>query len=107
MLSITDRAEEHLLRVRAERGFRTEHAARFVAGTGSVALTFAPAPAADDCVLDGAALQIFVSIDAAEALDDAVLDVGRDGDRPTLVLRSRRASVAGVPIPEATAAGRR
>ena len=89
MLQITDRATNHLLRARTERGFDERAGARFVRSSTGVALTFAPAPEQGDRVLDGSALPIYVAEDVTEVLDGALIDVAPDDGESRLVIRAQ------------------
>lgn len=91
MLEITPRAEDHLLRLRGERGFDQADGARFETNAGRLRLTFAQAPQPSDRILDGARLPIFVAADASERLDGATIDVeSHDGKTGLIVRRTPR-----------------
>ena len=94
MLQITDRATNHLLMARTERGFDERAGARFVRGPAGVALTFAPAPEQGDQVLDGSALPIYVADDVTEVLERALIDVTADDGESRLVIRPQANSAS-------------
>lgn len=90
MLQITQRAEQHLLQLRVERGFDDKHGARFLTNAGTVGLTFAAEPKADDRVMEGGNLPIFVAPEAVAVLDEATIDAQSDDGKTVLVLRRQR-----------------
>ena len=90
MLQITRLAQQHLLELRVERGFDAKHGARFIANGRTVGLTFAPAPRADDRVVEGADLPIYVASDAIAVLDEATIDAMPEDGKTVLVIRRQR-----------------
>jgi Fe-S cluster assembly iron-binding protein IscA len=94
MLQITPQAEQHLLRLRDQRGLDEKHGARFMTNGGTVGMAFAPAPKPEDKVVAGATLQIFVAPDAAAALDEATIDAKPDDGKTVLVIRRQQAPQA-------------
>jgi Fe-S cluster assembly iron-binding protein IscA len=90
MLQLTQQAAQHLVRVRGERGFDAEAAARFVSSGTGVGLTFARRPEPDDHVIKTSDIAIYVAPQVAEKLDAATIDVGEKDGRMGLVLKRRR-----------------
>lgn len=90
MLQITPQAEQHLLRLRDERGFDDKHGVRFLTNAGSVGLTFAATPKPDDRVVEGARLPIYVATEALAALDEATIDANAEGEKTVLVIRRQQ-----------------
>ena len=94
MLQITPQAEQHLLRMRTERGFDEKHGARFMTNGGTVGLTWASAPKPEDRVVEGTNLPVYVAADAIAALDEATIDAKPEEGKTVLVIRRQQSSQA-------------
>lgn len=92
MLKLTDRARDHLARIRSERS--TDDAkARFVASPsgGGVRLTFATSPEEGDRVLRAGNVDVFAAPAVADRLEGSVIDAGEGKDgKIHLLLKGRR-----------------
>ena len=84
MLTVTPSAARHLARVRAS-GFGTR-SPRLIGVEGVVELTFTDVPVFDDESVDTGVITLLVESGIACRLEEATIDVRRDGDRETLVI---------------------
>jgi hypothetical protein len=98
MIQVTPEAANHLLRLRTERGFEPNSAARFIRNSGRVGLTFAPAPEPGDRVVEGVeGIPVCVAPDVVEALDHSIVDARAEDGKMVLVIRRKREKAAASP----------
>lgn len=100
MLTITDRAAEAIDAVVASTPNAPDTAGLRIAratapdGQEGLALSLADGPAAEDAVVEGAGAPVFVDPEAAEILDDKVLDAQMDGEHVGFMLREQDGDTA-------------
>jgi Fe-S cluster assembly iron-binding protein IscA len=104
MLRITNRAAEHLVRVRREKGLTSSALPRFVRREGRLALTFARGPESGDRLVDSGRISTLVAASASDLMDDATIDVKvkSEGGRAALMVHRERRDV-GAPSGARTA----
>lgn len=93
MLTITPNAASILNKARTEKGAPEDHGVRFYTteeqGSGRTRLAFAfvDSPREDDTVIDGGAIEAYVSPDVDRLIGDVTVDVKEEGDRMGLVVK--------------------
>lgn len=92
MIHVTARAAQHLIGVRARRGFSQDAGARFIRVSNGVGMSFLGAPRPGDDVLSAHGIDLYVGPDVARKLEGSTLDVRERDGRADLILRPPRIS---------------
>jgi Fe-S cluster assembly iron-binding protein IscA len=92
MITVTDQAANHQLRVRTERGLADSYVARIVRGSAGLGLAFAKKPAGDDLVVPASRVPVCVAAEVAPSLDGRIIDAATREGRTNLVVRSPKST---------------